>query len=88
MDDACFRPLRMPIHQDGEREFPPAAARIYVANGKPVGACQRVPCIKPPETLRDRISYGALIRAESSYVPSAKDRRLAGRRGAKKRWGK
>lgn len=88
MDDACFRPLRMPIRKDGEREFPPAPARIYVANGKPVGACQRVPYIRPPATPPDRMSYGTLIRAKSSYVPSAEDRSAASKRGAKKRWRK
>ena len=88
MDDACFRPMRIPVRKSDEMACCCAPARVYVANGKPVGACQRVPNIRPPEGARDRISYGALIRAESSYVPSAKDRRLAGRRGAKKKWGK
>lgn len=88
MDDACFRPMRIPIHQDGEREFPPAPARIYVLNGKPVGACRSVPYIRPPEGVPDRMSYGALIRAESSYRASAEERVTARKRGAKKRWGK
>ena len=87
MDDACFRPGRMPIRKADETAFPCAPARVYVLGGKPAGLCRRIPAVPIPEAAGNRISYGALIRAESGYVPTAADRRETAAKGgrAKKR---
>jgi hypothetical protein len=87
MDDAMFRPRTMMIRRSDETAFPCAPARVYVLGGKPAGLCRRIPVVQAPDAAGDRISYGALIRAESGYKPTEADRREIAARGgrAKKR---
>lgn len=74
------------IRRSDEPAFPCAPARVYVLGGKPAGLCRRIPEMPIPETAGDRISYGALIRAESGYKPTAADRAaLAAKGGRAKR---
>ena len=68
---------------DNESIHPCAPARVYVLNGKPIGARQSVPVVPIPETMPDRLSYGALIRAESEYRPSAAARARAAASGGR-----
>jgi hypothetical protein len=73
------------IRRSDELAFPCAPARVYVLGGKPVGLCRRVPVVHAPEAAGDRISYGALIRAESGYAVSAAARTRAAKGGRMKR---
>ena len=68
---------------ENEATRPCAPARVYVLGGKPVGACRSVPVVRVPETMPDRLSYGALIRAESEYRPSAAARARAAASGGR-----
>lgn len=70
---------KAPIRRVDERATPCTPVRVYVAGGKPVGACRRVPVAMPPEPRPAEPPV---------YFVSAEKQSESARRGAKKRWRK